>query len=323
VRDCDGAFCKRQDTMLDQFDLIDITLFVNIAETSSLTRGARRSHISTPAASIRIKHLEGRLGAKLLDRSARGVALTPSGKAFLHHGRQFICQLEHLQADLRECSGETKGNVRLFINTPASDFLPPVLRNYLMGHPNVSVDLRECRTPDTVRAVANGMADIGVISSQFPTDGLDVLPYRLGVRLLILVALTHPLAKLDRISFEETLNFDYVGHVGTTTIQPFLNEAADSLGRSLKLRIQVNNLEELARMVETNIGIGAMPESAALHYRKTMAIHTVQLTDDWSRDDLKICVRDRTHLSPIAQELIDLLVADGKSGVCAPEGVSN
>jgi len=35
-----------------QFDLIDIELFVNIAETTSFTRGAERSHVSGPAASV-------------------------------------------------------------------------------------------------------------------------------------------------------------------------------------------------------------------------------------------------------------------------------
>ena len=48
--------------MAAHFDLPDIRLFVNIAEANSLTRGAERSHMSLPAASIRIKNLEEGLG---------------------------------------------------------------------------------------------------------------------------------------------------------------------------------------------------------------------------------------------------------------------
>ena len=63
--------------MAAHFDLPDIKLFVNIAEANSLTRGAERSHMSLPAASIRIKNLEEGLGVKLLYRTSQGVTLTP------------------------------------------------------------------------------------------------------------------------------------------------------------------------------------------------------------------------------------------------------
>ena len=40
------------------FDLVDIRLFENIAQTNSLTHGAEHSHVSVPAASARIKNIE-------------------------------------------------------------------------------------------------------------------------------------------------------------------------------------------------------------------------------------------------------------------------
>jgi len=48
------------------FDLVDLRLFVHIADTRSVTRGAGRAHLSVPAASIRVKNLEESVGAKLL-----------------------------------------------------------------------------------------------------------------------------------------------------------------------------------------------------------------------------------------------------------------
>ena len=77
-------------TMAAHFDLPDIRLFVNIAEANSLTRGAERSHMSLPAASIRIKNLEEGLGVKLLYRTSQGVTLTPPGQAFMHHARLVV-----------------------------------------------------------------------------------------------------------------------------------------------------------------------------------------------------------------------------------------
>lgn len=131
------------------FDLIDIRLYVNIAETNSLTRGAKRSYMSVPAASTRIKKIEDRLGTKLLYRTSHGVALTPSGQAFLHHGRLVLRQLEHLRADLQEYVKDVKGHIRIFANTTAiTEFLPAVLKKYLKTYPDVNVDLRERLSPD-------------------------------------------------------------------------------------------------------------------------------------------------------------------------------
>lgn len=79
------------------FDLSDLRLFVHIAEAESITGGARRAHISTPAVSTRIKDLEGQLGSRLLYRSSKGVQLTPAGEKFLRHARGILRQVDFLK----------------------------------------------------------------------------------------------------------------------------------------------------------------------------------------------------------------------------------
>ena len=52
------------------FDLADLRLFIHIAESPSLTQGARRAFLSPAAASARVKALEGQLGSRLLATAA-------------------------------------------------------------------------------------------------------------------------------------------------------------------------------------------------------------------------------------------------------------
>src|SRR5258706_2038189 len=184
------------------FDLIDLTLFVHIAESNSLTHGAERSHLSLPAASTRIKNVEDRLGVRLFYRKSRGVALTPAGHAFLRHGRFMLQQLERLQGDLQEYTKGLKGHLRILDNTTSvTEFLPRILSKYLVTHPDVNVDLREGLSRDIVRAVAEGTTDIGVVAGNISTTGLKILPYRQD-RLVVATALGHPLAEHKRISFQ-------------------------------------------------------------------------------------------------------------------------
>jgi DNA-binding transcriptional LysR family regulator len=292
-----------------QFDLVDIRLLVNIAETNSVTHGASRSNMSTPAASVRIKNMEERLGTKLLYRTSHGVTLTPPGEALLHHGRIVLRQLERLRGDLHDYVRGVKGHVRVFANTTAiTEFLPAVLRDYLATHPDVSVDLREHLSDDIVRAVSDGTTDIGIVAGGVRTEDLEVLPYRED-RLVLVAAADHPLARKKKIAFAETLDFDHVGHQGSA-MHAFLQQAAHVAHKPIKDRIQVGNFEALCRMVEANVGIGILPESSASRHGRSLRICIVPLSDPWALRQLEICVRRLDALPAFAKDLVDLLTAD-------------
>src|ERR1700733_1269277 len=189
------------------FGFIEVKLFVNIAELNSLTRVAANSHISLPAASKRIKNIEDRLGTNLFYRNSQGVTLTPAGQVFLNHGRLLLQQLEHLSGALQEYASGVTGHVRIFANTTAiTDFLPGVIRKFLVTHPDVNVDVKEGVSHDIVHAVSQGTTDVGVgiAFGNLSTDGLEVLPYRRD-RLVLATAVDHPLSQRKSIRFDETL----------------------------------------------------------------------------------------------------------------------
>jgi DNA-binding transcriptional LysR family regulator len=200
--------------------------------------------------------------------------------------------------------------VRVFANTTAiTEFLPALLPTFLASHPDVSVDLRERLSPDIVRAVSEGTTDIGIVAGNVRTEGLEVLPYRRD-RLVLAAALAHPLAQVGEVSFDQTLEYDYVGLHEASAIHGFLARAAGSLNKSIKTRIQVGNFEAVCRMIEANAGIGVLPESAARRYEKTMSIRIIQLSDEWALRKMAICVRSLQLLPAFARDLVELLIAD-------------
>ncbi len=297
--------------MAAHFDLPDIKLFVNIAEANSLTRGAERSHMSLPAASIRIKNLEEGLGVKLLYRTSQGVTLTPPGQAFMHHARLVLQQLTDLRGDLAEYVKGSRGHVRIFANTTAiAEFLPALLPKFLATHPDVNVDLKERLSHDIVRAVSEGKVDVGIVAGNVRTEGLEVLPFQED-RLVLVTSETHPLASRERIEFSEALAYDFVGMVEASAIHSFLAQAANALHRQIKIRIQVGNFEAACRMIDANVGIGVVPYSAASRHAKSMGIRMVEISDEWAIRKLQICIRSMQALPLFARELVELLVAEG------------
>src|SRR3989475_6094084 len=76
-------------------ELRHLRYFVAVAEAGSLTVAAEQIlHTSQPSLSRQIRDLEEEVGARLLTRRARGIELTPAGRAFLHHPRSVLSQVE-------------------------------------------------------------------------------------------------------------------------------------------------------------------------------------------------------------------------------------
>jgi len=294
------------------FDLVDLRLMVRVAEANSLTKGAEASHISLPAASTRIKNLEDSIGAKLLYRTSQGVTLTPPGQALVHHARLMLGQIEHLRGDLQEYAKGIKGHLRVFANTTSlGEFLPPVLKAYLLAHPDVNIDLRERLSHDTVRAVSEGQTDIGIVAGSVRTENLEVIPYRKDY-LRLVVPRSHVLAKESAVDFEQTLDFDHVCLSEASAIHTFLRQVCEQQHRQMQIRIQVGNFETGCRMIEAGVGVGILPASAAERHARSMDITLVPLNDSWALRAQQICVRSLTALPHFARDLVELLVQDAK-----------
>jgi DNA-binding transcriptional LysR family regulator len=299
--------------MVIHFNLTDLRLFVYIAEENSLTRAAVRAHMSLPAASVRIKNLEDMIGTRLINRDTVGITLRPPGQALLRHARLVLAQLENLRSDMQEYAQGIKGHVRIFANTTATaEFLPAVLRSFLVSHPDVNIDLREHLSNDVVRAVSEGGADIGIAAGSVRSEGLQVIPYRED-RLVVATAPGHPLASRDNVDFADTLQYEYIGLYEGSVIHSFVHQAAGPQTKSLKTRIQVSNFDSVCRMIEANVGIGILPESAAQRHARSLDLKILRLNDEWAMRRLIICVRNLDALPGFARELVELLVADAEA----------
>lgn len=289
------------------FDLPDLRLFIHIAESPSLTQGARKAFLSPAAASARIKALESQLGSRLLYRDSRGVELTPAGQRLLQHARLIMRQVDYLKSEFTEYGTDAAGHIRIFANTTAvTEFLPEVLAGFLAERPGVTVDLQERLSRDIVRGVLDGAADLGIIAGPVQAPGLQVLHFSTD-RLVLAVPLGHALAQRLSVSFADTLAYQHIGlHEGSTLLS-FLREQVEHLGGSLALRIQVSSFEAICRMIEGGVGIGIIPESAARRHSRTMQLAILQLDEAWALRERSMLVRELDALPGSVRALIERL----------------
>lgn len=287
-----------------RYDLIDLRLFLHVAEAASITHGARRSNMSLAAASERIRAMEADLGAELLARGRRGVRLTPAGSMLLQHARAVVQQVQQMRGDLNGYGKGLRGHVRLFVNTVVMlEYLPKMLSAFLVQQPNVDVDLEERTSPEIMRAVAAGRADIGIVAGAIdPAMQLETFPFAHNL-LVLVVPRRHPLAGKRKVAFAETLSHDYVGLGAGSALQEFVGQQAERAGQRLRVRVRLSSFDVICQMVEGGTGIAIVPEATARRWRRSMAIGIVQLTDPWAIRHLTMCVQNLENASPHAKRL--------------------
>lgn len=293
-------------------DFKDLALFIHIAESPSLTQGARGASISAAAASVRIKALEAQLNTMLLYRDSRGVELTDAGKRFLKHARLLTQQLGYLKTEFADYGADSSGHIRIFANTTAvAEFLPEVLAGFLALNPGVSIDLQEHHSHDIVRGVLDGSTDLGITAGPVTAKGLDVIHFSTD-RLVVVVPEQHSLQQFDQVKLTDILSYAQVGLQKGSTLHEFLWDQARLVGQGLSWRIRVSSFESVCRMVEAGVGIGVIPESSALRYKRTMNLHVLPLDESWAVRERSILVRDIDALPGCVRTLISLIRPENK-----------
>jgi molybdate transport repressor ModE-like protein len=293
--------------MSARFDLIDLRLFVYVAEAGSITHGAVRASMTLASASERIRAMEDALSAPLLERKRRGVQLTSAGRVLLHHAWVVTQQLEQMRGELANFGKGLRGHVRLLANIGSMEFLPAPLAAFLSAHPNIDVDLEHHGSGEIVRAIAAGRGDIGIVGETVdPAAELENFPFA-EIRLVLVTPLRHPLSRRRKIAFREALDREFVGFAAGSPMQDLLNYHAFRAGRRLKLRIRLNGSDLMCQMVEKGIGVAILPETAARRCQQSMAIQVIPLTDTWALRQLTICVRSFRSLPVHAQWLVEFL----------------
>jgi DNA-binding transcriptional LysR family regulator len=117
-----------------------LAAFVTVANTGSISEAARQLRLSKSAVSERLTELERALGANLVQRSSRQLALTEDGLAFLERAKRIVTEADQAENELAQRRGEITGPLRIAAPRGFGDLhLGPALYSFMERYPEVSV----------------------------------------------------------------------------------------------------------------------------------------------------------------------------------------
>ena len=136
--------------------LAAIASFIKVVETGSIVGAAKNLGLSATAVSQTINRLEEHLGARLLHRTTRSMALTESGALYYARVRRVAADLESAQMAIS--AGETELQGRLCIASTSAfgrHVLAPLIAGFAARHPRLRLEL--CTTDGKINHIQDGI----------------------------------------------------------------------------------------------------------------------------------------------------------------------
>jgi LysR family nitrogen assimilation transcriptional regulator len=298
-------------------DLRQLRYFVAVAERGGFAAAASTLNIAQSALSRHVKELERELGGALLERGARGVTVTESGKVLLARGRWLFGTIDDIKAEVRTENREPSGTVRLGAPSSLADiFYAPLAHLIVKRFPRVRLELSEGLTEGMCDRLLRGELDLAVVTTPQPNDHLDY--ETLVVEQVFLIGPPRdPLLKRGKLTRKEFEGLP-------AAIVPL---SRNPFPPTVPFSLRVDSAVPMKRIVASGLGYGLLPFSGIHEEIEAGKLSAALLP--WMRADRVLALpRGRpvsratrevfTGLMQVCQDLVD----EGKIMVAKPRKTS-
>src|SRR5246500_855802 len=247
-----------------KMELRHLRYFIAVADAGGLTVAAQRKlHTAQPSLSRQIRNLEEEVGAQLLTRRARGIELTPAGRAFLDHARAVLSQVEAAAAAARRVAHPAKPCFTMgFLTGHELTWMPEALRILRDELPNIDVMISSQYSPLLAEGLSKGTIDAAFLRRE---QGVPDLAFRVVVKepLLVILPRDHRLAGLKAISPRDLAGETFVTVSKTA---PVLRVVIDNYLKRSGLKItpahEADHLAMGMSLIASTRGVGLLPAYA-------------------------------------------------------------
>ena len=235
--------------------------FVAVAEAGSLTVAAEQIlHTSQPSLSRQIRDLEEEVGARLLTRRARGIELTPAGRAFLDHARSVLSQVEAAADAARRVAHPAKPCFTMgFLTGHELTWMPEALQILRDELPNIDVMISSQYSPLLADSLSKGKIDAAFLRRE---RGVPELAFRLLVKepLVVILPGDHRLAALKAVSPRDLVGETFVAVSNTA---PVLRVVIDNYlkrsGVNITPQHEVDHIAMAMSLIASTRGVALLP----------------------------------------------------------------
>lgn len=284
-------------------------IFYYVATYKSFSKAAKVLESNQPNVTHFMNNLENQLGCKLFVRSNRGVTLTKEGKVLYQHVAVAYAHLHEAEMKLASKEKLETGSVTISSSEIALHLcLIPVLAKFHKLYPNIRIHLLNHSTPQAIRAVKEGQADLAIVTT--PVD--DQRPLRVKPIMQfqeIAVGSADYTDKKEKIGVEDIAGYPIISLGKESTSYKFYSEWFSEHRIEFIPDTVVETTDQILPLIICGLGIGFLPE----HYVKPLIderkLRKIALEEQIPQR--QICLlENRNYPSGITQELFKRLLLE-------------
>lgn len=282
-------------------DINTYKIFVTVAETNNISYTAELLGYTQSGVSHSMKRLEKELGLQLFIRDRYGVHLTPIGRDFLQKVRALMSENEKLEQFIYNIKGLEVGSLNIgALSSISVNWLPDIINNFNIEHPNITINLKEGGLSDLYNWVSESKVD-------FAFSSLDIKDNNRNLEFLPISSDKYVAILPNEYNTENMNNFPISKFNGENFIIPDLSYD-NSIFEILKkenskpiFRFSSQNDYSIISMVENGLGLSILPELAIK--REKDRLKYLPLEPSYNRK-LGIYMKKFKDLSPAAKTFI-------------------
>jgi DNA-binding transcriptional LysR family regulator len=240
--------------------LRQVSYFLAVADTGSFTIAARNLRMAQPSLSQQVQALERDLGAKLLERTSRGVRLTPAGRELLPEARAMIGAAQRARLAVRQTEALEGGELEIAtVRSLAVGVLPELIGSFRRRHPGVSIWLREFEHRDRLNdAVLAGLSDIAV--GPRPTAWGGPLITLGWEEFVVVVPRPDPLAAANgSIDLRQLSEHEWILYEPGHGLDDVVLFACHQAGFTPRAAMRTGQAEAAVRLAASGLGVAIVP----------------------------------------------------------------
>jgi len=290
-------------------DLHQLSLFLAVAETGSISAAARLRNISQPVLSLHVRSLEEYFEVPLLDRIGRGVQLTEAGQLLVQKIRAVLGSVQEMKDGMVEWKSLSRGFLKIGgSTTPGVYLLPKILGQFKVQFPGIELDLLIGNTAQVEQWVMENTLSLGVIGKKTTVIDLDAVPF-VKDELVVIAPRNHLLVKRKSIRTKDLPDYPFIiREEGSNTRQTY-EDVLKKKGIKLNIALELGSTEAIKQAVSAGLGISIVSPLCIQSERKHKDLHILRVSDaDFVRQFHIISLRGK-HLSPGTQRFLDQLKA--------------
>lgn len=244
-------------------ELRQIRYFVGVSEAGSLLKASGRLHVAQPALGQQIAALEHDVGARLFDRSSRGMTLTDAGRVFLEHAKVLLTDAERARSAVREVTAVPRGEVALGLTTTvALTATMPILSACRAQLPQVRLKVVEAYSGFLAEWLLSGRLDLALLYGDAAEPGL--IKQTLLEDRLVLVSSAANRAVPKALPLSGLARWPLVLPGREHGLRRQIDAACAPLGLALDVVAEIESLGSVKRAAEAGIGSTILPESSVV-----------------------------------------------------------